>query len=75
MADNLLDPTADALNRTNFANLSRMLLDNQIVSLSACFERSQCPSIDTTRSWRGRIRVNAICLLLGRLSVFALATN
>jgi hypothetical protein len=36
MADKLPDPAANALNQANFANLSRMLLDNQIVSFSAC---------------------------------------
>jgi hypothetical protein len=40
MADKLPDPAANALNHANFANLSRMLLDNQIVSHSACFEAS-----------------------------------
>jgi hypothetical protein len=32
MADKLPDPAANALNQATFANLSRMLLDNQIVS-------------------------------------------
>jgi hypothetical protein len=40
MADKLPDPAANTLNQANFANLSRMLLENQIVSLSACFEAS-----------------------------------
>ena len=31
MPDELPDPAADALNQENFANLSRLLLDNQIV--------------------------------------------
>jgi hypothetical protein len=32
MADKLPDPTANALNQTNFANLSRMVLEGQMVS-------------------------------------------
>lgn len=32
MADKLPDPTANALNQATFNNLSRMLLDSQIVS-------------------------------------------
>lgn len=40
MPDKLPDPAANALNQANFANLSRMLLDNQIVSFSACFVNS-----------------------------------
>lgn len=32
MADKLPDPTANALNQATFTNLSRMLLDSQIVS-------------------------------------------
>ena len=36
MPDKLPDPAANALNQANFANLSRMLLDNQIVRISAC---------------------------------------
>lgn len=32
MADKLPDPNANALNQTNFANLSRMLLEGQMVS-------------------------------------------
>jgi hypothetical protein len=31
MPDRLPDPTANAVNQANFANLSRMLLDNQLV--------------------------------------------
>jgi len=34
MADRLPDPTANALNQATFNNLSRMLLDSQIVSPS-----------------------------------------
>lgn len=34
MPDKLPDPAANALNQANFANLSRMLLDNQILALS-----------------------------------------
>jgi hypothetical protein len=34
MADKLPDPTANALNQATFNNLSRMLLDSQIVSPS-----------------------------------------
>ena len=37
MADKLPDPAANALNQATFANLSRMLLDNQIVSPWARF--------------------------------------
>jgi hypothetical protein len=40
MADKLPDPAANGLNQTNFANLSRMLLDNQIVSVPGYFEAS-----------------------------------
>jgi hypothetical protein len=40
MPDKLPDSAANALNQANFANLSRMLLDNQIVSFSACFMNS-----------------------------------
>jgi len=40
MPDKLPDPAANALNQANFANLSRMLLDNQIVSFSSWFVSS-----------------------------------
>lgn len=40
MPDKLPDSAANALNQAHFANLSRMLLDNQIVSFSACFMNS-----------------------------------
>ena len=40
MPDELPDPAANALNQANFANLRRMLLDNQTVSFSACFVNS-----------------------------------
>ena len=36
MPDKLPDPAANALNQANFANLSRMLLENQMVSSKAC---------------------------------------
>jgi hypothetical protein len=35
MPDRLPDPTANGLNQAAFANLSRMLLENQFVSLGA----------------------------------------
>ncbi len=35
MPDKLSDPAANALNQANFANLSRMLLENQMVSFQA----------------------------------------
>ncbi|KAF8483496.1 hypothetical protein DFH94DRAFT_313699 [Russula ochroleuca] len=34
MADKLPDPTANALNQTNFANLSRMVLEGQMLGLA-----------------------------------------
>lgn len=37
MADRLPDPNANALNQATFNNLSRMLLDSQIVSPSIFF--------------------------------------
>jgi len=40
MPDELPDPAANALNQEIFANLSRVLLDNQIVRSSACFVNS-----------------------------------
>jgi hypothetical protein len=37
MPDKLPDPAANTMNQANFANLSRMLLENQIVSpVQAC---------------------------------------
>jgi len=40
MPDELPDPAANALNQEIFANLTRVLLDDQIVSFSACFVNS-----------------------------------
>jgi len=55
MADNLPDPTANALNQATFINLSRMLLDSQIVS-SSIFSSLVTFKIDyshhTYCSWR-----------------------
>jgi hypothetical protein len=41
MPDKLPDPTANALNQTTFANLNRMLLDNQIVKFSIRLYRAR----------------------------------
>ena len=37
MPDMVPDPAVNALNQANFTDLSRMLLDNQIVRFFACF--------------------------------------
>ena len=44
MPDKLPDPAANALNQANFANLSRMLLENQMVSFKARAMRVQFSS-------------------------------
>ena len=60
MLDKLPDPASNALNQANFANLSRKLLDHQVVSLSACFV---CSILRThsPRSRRWRLGVLTIC--------------
>jgi hypothetical protein len=55
MADKLPDPAANAVNQAAFANLSRMLLDNQIVSLPARVSCSHHRATHTMRSWQWRL--------------------